>query len=330
MSNHGSRAKTLIITEDEEELNPFSFREFLRSKKHDPDPDLVLNPEQDLGLDQQQPEWKVSLLQEATSCVALRSLSNQVEKREGGWSFQSVEDSSSLCAEDEEEGQSATFFSKRGGGATYEGDDEVSRLQPNTSSRGRIQQLQQENRSLRRTIMDLQRTSEADKQRVEALEAELQQRRCQEQQEVRDMENMVHSVEQNLELMTKRALRAEGSACRMRAELQLLQVTHTHTHTHTSKWSFSRVCVCVCVYVCVCQAEIECLRSENASLKSGESEVIAAMRRNAHVASDYLDKTASHAHSSIRQLLEGAESLRLVSQLLRSIDSVSDVTSGEL
>ncbi|XP_054629765.1 endosome-associated-trafficking regulator 1 isoform X5 [Dunckerocampus dactyliophorus] len=300
MSNHGSRAKTLIITEDEEELNPFSFREFLRSKKHDPDPDLVLNPEQDLGLDQQQPEWKVSLLQEATSCVALRSLSNQVEKREGGWSFQSVEDSSSLCAEDEEEGQSATFFSKRGGGATYEGDDEVSRLQPNTSSRGRIQQLQQENRSLRRTIMDLQRTSEADKQRVEALEAELQQRRCQEQQEVRDMENMVHSVEQNLELMTKRALRAEGSACRMRAELQLLQ------------------------------AEIECLRSENASLKSGESEVIAAMRRNAHVASDYLDKTASHAHSSIRQLLEGAESLRLVSQLLRSIDSVSDVTSGEL
>ncbi|XP_054629764.1 endosome-associated-trafficking regulator 1 isoform X4 [Dunckerocampus dactyliophorus] len=272
MSNHGSRAKTLIITEDEEELNPFSFREFLRSKKHDPDPDLVLNPEQDLGLDQQQPEWKVSLLQEATSCVALRSLSNQVEKREGGWSFQSVEDSSSLCAEDEEEGQSATFFSKRGGGATYEGDDEVSRLQPNTSSRGRIQQLQQENRSLRRTIMDLQRTSEADKQRVEALEAELQQRRCQEQQEVRDMENMVHSVEQNLELMTKRALRAEGSACRMRAELQLLQ------------------------------AEIECLRSENASLKSGESEVIAAMRRNAHVASDYLDKTASHAHSSIRSV----------------------------
>nr|XP_057927937.1 endosome-associated-trafficking regulator 1 [Doryrhamphus excisus] len=269
MSTHGTREKTLLTTEDEEELNPFSFREFLRSKKHD--------PEADPDPDQQQPAWKV-------------------EKMEGGWSLQSGGDGSSHSAEDEEE-ESSILFSKRGGGANYEGDDEMSMLQPNTSSRERVEQLQQENRWLRRTITDLQRRSEANEHRVEALEAELRQRRCQEQQEVRDMENMVLSVERNLELMTTRALRAEGGASKMRAELRLLQ------------------------------AEVDRLRSENASLTSGQSDIVMAMRHNAHVASDYLDKTASHAHSSIRRLLEGAESLHLVSQLLRSIDSVSEVTS---
>nr|XP_061836009.1 endosome-associated-trafficking regulator 1 [Nerophis lumbriciformis] len=281
MSKHGSRGKTLIIAEDEEEMNPFSFKEFLRSKDHnldldlDQDQDLVLNRDQD-RVDEDQSAW-------------------EVEIEEGGRSFQSDVSSSSHCGEDEAEHDERT--SRCEGGAHYEGDDEMSILQPNTSSRGRIRQLQQENRLLRRTMADLQRASRAQQQRAEALEEELRRRRCREQQEARDMETMVQSVEQNLDLMTKRALRAEGSVSTIRAELELLQ------------------------------AQVERLRSENDGLKSAESDVVMAMKRNAQVASDYLDKTASHAHSSVCQLLEGAESLRLVSQLLRSMDKVSDVTS---
>ncbi|XP_061836009.2 endosome-associated-trafficking regulator 1 [Nerophis lumbriciformis] len=282
MSKHGSRGKTLIIAEDEEEMNPFSFKEFLRSKDHnldldldqDQDQDLVLNRDQEL--DEDQSAW-------------------EVEIEESGRSFQSDVSSSSHCGEDEEEHDERA--SRCEGGAHYEGDDEMSILQPNTSSRGRIRQLQQENRLLRRTTADLQRASRAQQQRAEALEEELRRRRRREQQEARDMETMVQSVEQNLDLMTKRALRAEGSVATIRAELELLQ------------------------------AQVERLRSENDGLKSAESDVVMAMKRNAQVASDYLDKTASHAHSSVCQLLEGAESLRLVSQLLRSMDKVSDVTS---
>ncbi|XP_051923891.1 endosome-associated-trafficking regulator 1 isoform X2 [Hippocampus zosterae] len=212
MSKRESRGKTLIITEDEsEESNPFSFREFLRTKNHVRDEDLV----DDRGRDEDASVWE----------------------------------------------------------------------------------LREENISLRRAIVELRRTSDANERRVEALEEELAQRQQQEQEEARDLDNIVHSVERNLHEMTKRALRAENGVSKMKAELQQLQ------------------------------EELERTRRENVKLKSDERDVITAMKRNANLASDYLDKTATHAHSSISRLLEGAESLRLVSQLLRSIHKMTDVTA---
>lgn len=50
------------------------------------------------------------------------------------------------------------------------------------------------------------------------------------------------------------------------------------------------------------QVEAESLRSENDRLKAAESQVVMTMRQNAQVASEYLNKTASHAHSSIRSV----------------------------
>ncbi|MED6265949.1 hypothetical protein CHARACLAT_030659 [Characodon lateralis] len=71
--------------------------------------------------------------------------------------------------------------------------------------------------------------------------------------------------------------------------------------------------------------EVDSLRSENNRLNAAESQVVMTMRQNAQVASEYLNKSASHAHTSIRQLLEEAETLRLVSHLLQSIDKISIV-----
>lgn len=149
---------------------------------------------------------------------------------------------------------------------------------------------------LRRTVRELQRRSEANDRRVLELSEELLQRRRQEEKEAQDLESMVHSVEQNLQLMTKRAVKAENSVSKLKVELQQLQV------------------------------EVDSLRSENDRLKA-ESEVVMTMRHNAQVASEYLNKTASHAHSSICQLLREAETLRLVSQLLQSIDKISSLRS---
>ncbi|XP_028270912.1 endosome-associated-trafficking regulator 1 isoform X2 [Parambassis ranga] len=306
-----SKHRTLLITDDEEvqqeELNPFSFKEFLRWKNQDQDPDP------DLDLDQ---THRARLFEpEVSSCFFSEpSLAPQEQEEEWGRSFQSgVDSTSSVCTEEEEEEEETRFSSKPdgaaasggagGGGAggeNYEGDDETSMAEPAASCRrksGRSSQLKEENMSLRRTIRELQRRAEASDRRAAELSEELLQRRQQEEKEAQDLESMVHSVEQNLHLMTRRAVKAETCVSKLRAELQQLQV------------------------------ELDALRFENDSLKAAESEVVMTMRQNAQVASEYLNKTASHAHSSIRQLLGEAETLRLVSQLLQSIDKISTLNT---
>ncbi|XP_008400754.1 endosome-associated-trafficking regulator 1 [Poecilia reticulata] len=266
--------KSLIITDDEEEevqdgLNPFSFKEFLRWKNQDQ------NQNQDQDQNQNQTHRKEDAL---------------------GRSFQPLVDSgSSLCTNEEEEdadeddGGEETRFS-----SNPEGGDETP-LSQSDASRGRslIQQMREENSALRRSVRELQRRAELHQSRARRLSEELQQRRRQEEQEAQDLESMVQSVEQNLQLMKRRAVKAESSVSRLKAELQQLQV------------------------------EVDTLRSENNRLKAAESEVVMTMRQNAQVAAEYLSKSVSHAHSSVRQLLEEAETLRLVSQLLQSIDKIS-------
>ncbi|XP_075881596.1 endosome-associated-trafficking regulator 1 isoform X2 [Nelusetta ayraudi] len=331
MSNQRSSAKSLIITDDEvvEELNPFSYKEFLRWKSQDAEPDqepkpgldLHLDLDLDLDLDLEHTQSQLFGSEARSSFLSEPSLEPQAEQEtDWGRSFQSgVDSTSSICTEEEEEEEEEeeTRFSTapevqrrdgqgRGGvggagGENYEGDDETSMAEPAASCRRRsgrssqIKQLQEENQSLRRSLRELQRRSQANEHRVLELSQELLLRRRQEEKEAQDLESMVQSVEQNLHLMTKRAVKAESSVSRLKTELQKLQ------------------------------EEADSLQSENVSLKAAESEAVLAMRHNAQVASEYLNKTASHAHSSIRQLLEEAETLRFVSQLLQSMDKISSV-----
>ncbi|XP_055367273.1 endosome-associated-trafficking regulator 1 isoform X4 [Betta splendens] len=258
-----SGQKRLIIADDEEveaeESNPFSFVEFLRSKNQD--------LEQTHGKEEEEEEdWGRSRQSAVDSTSSLCTAENEEETR-----FNYVHD----------ETHAAEVHGTCGGGRRrWSGD---------------MQQLKEENMSLRRTVTELQSRSHAHKQRLTELSKELLQRRHQEEEEARDLESMVHSVEQNLHLMTKRALKAENSVSKLKVELQQLQV------------------------------EAESLRVENTRLKAAESQTLVMMRQNARVASEYLNKTASHAHSSIRQLLEEAQTLRLASQLLQSIDKISSL-----
>ncbi|XP_029915411.1 endosome-associated-trafficking regulator 1 isoform X2 [Myripristis murdjan] len=264
MSKQKACGKTLIIADDEEaeadeaDLNPFSYREFLRWKNLEPT-DRQEEEEEDEG-------WERSC-QSATA-----------------------DSTSSLCTEEEEE---ETRFSSQpearqgggggggGGGAggegeNYEGDDETSMAEPLASCRKRssrssqLQQLKEENVVLRRTIRELQKKLDTNEQRVGQLSEELVQRRRQEEKEAQDLESMVHSVEQNLHLMTKRALKAESSVSKLKLELQQLQ------------------------------GQAEAYRLENECLKAAESEVVMTMRHNAQLASEYLQKSASLARSSVR------------------------------
>ncbi|KAM4617009.1 endosome-associated-trafficking regulator 1 isoform 2-T2 [Polymixia lowei] len=295
MSKQKSSAKTLIIADSDEaegdELNPFSFREFIRCKNQSPM----------AGLDQ-----------EETSSASYRK---QADSSQRNVTFDPDESSifpdpsfSMLTQQDQnhEEEETTRFSSEarpsrrpgdRGGGGDgeyYEGDDESSMTEAPTSYRSsRLQQLEEENVCLRKTIMKLQKKSEASDQRLRQLSEELVQRRRQEDQEARALESMVMSVEQNLHLMTRRAVKAENGVSKLKLELQQLQ------------------------------GQLEFVTSDNERLRAGQMETIKTMKQNAQLAAEYLNKATGHAQNSIKQLLGEAETLCLVSQLLQSIDKIS-------
>ncbi|NXG70773.1 SDCG3 protein, partial [Baryphthengus martii] len=107
---------------------------------------------------------------------------------------------------------------------------------------------------------------------------------------------MVQHVEQNLQLMTKRAVKAENSATKLRQENALLQV------------------------------QLENYKAENEALRSGQSASLAVMKQNAELALQNLLTVLTSSRASIRQLLSGAESLQMVAELLKSIDRISEMS----
>ncbi|XP_017601164.1 PREDICTED: serologically defined colon cancer antigen 3 [Corvus brachyrhynchos] len=127
------------------------------------------------------------------------------------------------------------------------------------------------------------------------LEKKLEENKIKEEKEARDLEAMVQHVEQNLQLMTKRAVKAENSTAKLRQENALLQ------------------------------AELRNSKLESEALRAGQAG-LAAAKQNAEVALQHLLRVTASSRASIRQLLSGAESLQLVADLLKSIDRISEVS----
>uniref|UniRef100_A0A8C3JWZ7 Endosome-associated-trafficking regulator 1 n=1 Tax=Calidris pygmaea TaxID=425635 RepID=A0A8C3JWZ7_9CHAR len=95
--------------------------------------------------------------------------------------------------------------------------------------------------------------------------------------------------------MTKRAVKAENNATKLKQENALLQV------------------------------QLKNYKTENEALRSGQSASLAAVKRNADLALQNLLAVVTSSRSSIKQLVSGAESLQLVADLLRSIDRMAEV-----
>ncbi|NWZ31992.1 SDCG3 protein, partial [Asarcornis scutulata] len=155
--------------------------------------------------------------------------------------------------------------------------------------------LKEENASLRSRISKLQILSETQADKMRKLERKLEENKIKEEKETQDLEAMVQHVEQNLQLMTKRALKAENSAAKLKQENALLQV------------------------------QLNNYKAENEALRSGQSASLAAVKQNAEAAFQNLLTVIANSRSAVRQLVSGAESLQLVADLLKSIDSISEV-----
>lgn len=325
MSKHKSRK--LIIEDDEpkqDELNPFSFKEFIRNKKE------VYSG---VCLDEQDYNTSVDVATKGPFFTDPSALCQPPESEpeetwieshhpsaiEGSPDFElcgasdisAYSEQSSLCSDEREAaewelGQSDFLPKKhlsRISTGSYEGDEETSVIdisfhhKRSNAENGTksLQQLREENSLLRKQVKELVRMSETDSRRIKQLTDEMHNKKLQEEKEAKDLEAMVQSVEQNLQLMTKRAVKAENNISKLKQEMLKLQ------------------------------GQLEDYKSENERLRLGETTALATMRHNAQVASEYLNKAAQDAEISIKQLLTGRETLCLVSQLLSSIDKITEI-----
>ncbi|XP_034957273.1 endosome-associated-trafficking regulator 1 [Zootoca vivipara] len=160
------------------------------------------------------------------------------------------------------------------------------------------EELKEENSKFRSKISHLQAVSESQAERIKQLERTLAESRQKEEKETRDLEAMVQQVEENLERMAKRAMKAETSTVKLKQHNSLLQV------------------------------QVENYRLENEALKSSHSANLAIVQQNAKAALQNLLAVITKSQPSIRQLLSGAKELQMVAELLKSLDKISEIPQG--
>ncbi|XP_072096525.1 endosome-associated-trafficking regulator 1 [Mobula birostris] len=157
------------------------------------------------------------------------------------------------------------------------------------------EKLKEENALLRRQTKEAKQLAKNHIKRTRTLEEELDRRKIKEEKEARALEAMVQQVEENLQLMTKRAVKAENTVTKLRQELTLVQ------------------------------AELQQCKSENERLRSQDTAALISAKNSARLASDYLVKTAHEAETSVKRIMSGAETLRLAADLLKSIDKICEL-----
>ncbi|XP_061332917.1 endosome-associated-trafficking regulator 1 [Pezoporus flaviventris] len=262
------------------EHNPFSFREFVRSKARG-------------GGDAPQPGPSLGLLLLPDPAPPGEAGDDEEEEDEWSGSYQPLAvEQAHLAAAGPASPSAGSFCEERS--AAFLGVP----AEPGSPSlrQPSYEELKEENATLRSKINKLQIFSETQADKVRKLEKKLEENKIKEEKEAQDLEAMVQHVEQNLQLMTKRAVKAENSATKLKQENALLQV------------------------------QLKNYKSENEALRLGQAASLATVRQNADAALQNLLTVITNSQASIRQLVSGAESLQLVADLLTSIDRISEVS----
>ncbi|KAI8504598.1 Serologically defined colon cancer antigen 3 [Branchiostoma belcheri] len=155
-------------------------------------------------------------------------------------------------------------------------------------------QMEKDNRTLRRQLVEARRQVQSQTERISELQQQMAAQSKAEAEETAALERMVQQVETNLEVATKRAVTAEETIAKLKKEIKSLQ------------------------------AQVSSLSQENNALRAGDSP-LTGVREKAKSASEQLSTAAKNADQSIRQLLTGVETLKLVSDLLADIDKITEV-----
>nr|XP_009243310.3 endosome-associated-trafficking regulator 1 isoform X6 [Pongo abelii] len=345
-----SRARSLAIPDDDrfedlEEANPFSFKEFLKTKnlglsKEDPASRIYAKeasrhllgldhnspPSQTggYGLEYQQPffedptgagdldeeededtQWSGAYLPSAIEqthpervpagtlpCSTYLSFFSTPSELAGPESLPSwaLSDTDSRVSPASPAGSPSADFAAHGESL---GDRHLRTLQISYEA------LKDENSKLRRKLNEVQSFSEAQTEMVRTLERKLEAKMIKEESDYHDLESVVQQVEQNLELMTKRAVKAENHVVKLKQEISLLQV------------------------------QVSNFQRENEALRCGQGASLTVVKQNADVALQNLRVVMNSAQASIKQLVSGAETLNVVAEILKSIDRISEIKDEE-
>ncbi|XP_065551984.1 endosome-associated-trafficking regulator 1 isoform X2 [Lathamus discolor] len=242
------------------EHNPFSFREFVRSKARGggdvPQPGPSLGP---LLLPDPAPPGEAEDEEEEEEEWSGTYQPLAVEQAHLAAAGPASPSAGSFCERTER--SAASLGAPAGPGSP-------SLRQPS------YEELKEENATLRSKINKLQIFSETQADKVRKLEKRLEENKIKEEKEAQDLEAMVQHVEQNLQLMTKRAVKAENSATKLKQENALLQV------------------------------QLKNYKSENEALRLGQAASLATVRQNADAALQNLLTVITSSRASISWYLE--------------------------
>ncbi|XP_028918630.1 endosome-associated-trafficking regulator 1 isoform X2 [Ornithorhynchus anatinus] len=155
--------------------------------------------------------------------------------------------------------------------------------------------LKEENYKLRRKIIEIQSFSDTQTEMVRTLERKLEAKIIKEETDYQDLESVIQQVEQNLKLMTKRAVKAENYVTKLKQDINFLQL------------------------------QVINYKRENEMLRSGQLSNLTMVKQNTDVALQNLHTVMRNARMSIKQLVSGGETLNLVAEILKSIDKISEV-----
>nr|XP_030694147.1 endosome-associated-trafficking regulator 1 isoform X3 [Globicephala melas] len=150
--------------------------------------------------------------------------------------------------------------------------------------------------------------------RVRTLERKLEAKMIKEESDYHDLESVVQQVEQNLERMTKRAVKAENHVLKLKQEISLLQPGKSSNAATPVPSPPPRA-----------QAQVSNFKQENEALRSGQGASLAVVKQNTDVALQNLRVVMDNARASVKQLVSGAETLNLVAEILKSIDRISEI-----
>ncbi|XP_067652351.1 endosome-associated-trafficking regulator 1-like [Haliotis asinina] len=193
------------------------------------------------------------------------------------------------------------LFNGHSGGVTeaptQRGVRDVSSLEVHGDLELENRRLREENQKLKKTVEDTKKLAMKESERVSELLKQMERQQKKEAEETAVMERAVHQVEANLVTTTQRAVKAENTVAKLRQEVKTLQ------------------------------NKVSALQTDRDS--SSTDDGLSAILERTKYASDQLATAADTGERTIRQLMTGVDKLRLLSQVLASIDKITDVPVEE-
>ncbi|XP_041377138.1 endosome-associated-trafficking regulator 1-like [Gigantopelta aegis] len=156
-----------------------------------------------------------------------------------------------------------------------------------------LRRVRKENEDLRLELEQVKHLAQSESNRVTELIKRMERQHQKEVDETNVLERAVMQVEENLVTTTQRAVQAETAVTRLKQEIKTLQ------------------------------HQISSLQAENKLLSSGDRG-LAEIRERTKYASEQLASSAKIGEQQIKQLQSGVENLRLLSQVLASVDKIKD------